>query len=41
MVFAIGDVSIPIAPTISGANGAGATAAKVIAARLNAQRING
>ena len=41
MVFAIGDVSNPIAPTISGATGAGATAAKVIAARLNTQRING
>jgi thioredoxin reductase (NADPH) len=40
MVFAIGDVSNPIAPTISGATGAGATAAKVIAARLNAQRTN-
>ena len=36
MAFAIGDVSNPIAPTISGATGAGATAAKVIAARLNA-----
>ncbi|HEX5886662.1 MAG TPA: FAD-dependent oxidoreductase [Pyrinomonadaceae bacterium] len=36
MVFAVGDVSNPIAPTISGATGAGATAAKVIAARLNA-----
>lgn len=35
MVFAIGDVSNPAAPTISGATGAGATAAKVIAARLN------
>lgn len=35
MVFAIGDVSNPRAPTISGATGAGATAAKVIAARLN------
>jgi thioredoxin reductase (NADPH) len=35
MVFAIGDVSNPIAPTISSATGAGATAAKVIAARLN------
>ncbi len=35
MVFAIGDVSNPIAPTISGATGAGATAAKVIASRLN------
>ncbi len=35
-VFAIGDVSNPLAPTISSATGAGATAAKVIAARLNA-----
>lgn len=34
-IFAIGDVSNPLAPTISGATGAGATAAKVIAARLN------
>ena len=34
-VFAIGDVSNPLAPTISGAAGAGATAAKVIASRLN------
>src|ERR1043166_232291 len=34
-VFAIGDVSNPAAPTIAGAVGAGATAAKVIAARLN------
>ena len=34
MVFAIGDVSNPIAPTISSATGAGATAAKVIASRL-------
>ena len=33
-VFAIGDVSNPMAPTISGAAGAGATAAKVIASRL-------
>ncbi len=33
-VFAIGDVSNPLAPTISSASGAGATAAKVIAARL-------
>jgi thioredoxin reductase (NADPH) len=33
-VFAIGDVSNPIAPTISGATGAGATAAKVIGNRL-------
>src|ERR1044072_8101943 len=36
MVFAVGDVSNPVAPTISSATGAGATAAKVIAARLNA-----
>jgi thioredoxin reductase (NADPH) len=34
-VFAIGDVSNPLAPTIIGAAGAGATAAKVIASRLN------
>jgi thioredoxin reductase (NADPH) len=34
-VFAIGDVSNPLAPTISGATGGGATAAKIIAARLN------
>ena len=34
-VFAIGDVSNPQAPTIRGATGAGATAAKVIASRLN------
>ena len=33
-VFAVGDVSNPLAPTISGAAGAGATAAKVISARL-------
>jgi thioredoxin reductase (NADPH) len=33
-VFAVGDVSNPLAPTISGAVGAGATAAKVIASRL-------
>ena len=33
-VFAIGDVSSPLAPTISGAVGCGATAAKVIASRL-------
>ncbi len=37
-VFAIGDVSRPLAPTISGAVGAGATAAKVIASRLNNSR---
>ena len=34
MVFAVGDVSNPHAPTISSACGAGATAAKVIASRL-------
>ncbi len=34
-VFAIGDVANPLAPTISGAAGDGATAAKVIAARLH------
>jgi thioredoxin reductase (NADPH) len=33
-VFAVGDVASPLAPTIAGAVGAGATAAKVIAARL-------
>ena len=33
-VFAVGDVSNPLAPTIAGAVGAGATAAKVIASRL-------
>src|SRR5262252_3561529 len=33
-VFAIGDVANPLAPTIAGAVGAGATAAKVIAQRL-------
>ena len=37
MVFAVGDVANPLAPTISGATGAGATAAKVIASRLNAR----
>ena len=35
MVFAVGDISNPLAPTISSATGAGATAAKVIAGRLN------
>jgi len=35
-VFAIGDVANPLAPTIAGAVGAGATAAKVIASRLAA-----
>jgi thioredoxin reductase (NADPH) len=34
-VFAVGDVASPLAPTIVGAVGAGAAAAKVIAARLN------
>lgn len=33
-VFAVGDVCNPLAPTISGATGAGATAAKVMAARI-------
>jgi len=33
-VFAVGDVASPLAPTIVGAVGAGATAAKVIASRL-------
>lgn len=33
-VFAIGDLANPLAPTIAGAVGAGATAAKVIAGRL-------
>ena len=33
-VFAIGDVANPLAPTIAGAVGAGATAAKVITSRL-------
>jgi len=37
MVFAVGDVSNPVAPTISSATGAGATAAKMIASRLNAK----
>jgi len=37
MVFAVGDVSNPLALTISSATGAGATAAKVIASRLNAK----
>jgi len=35
MVFAAGDVSNPVALTISSATGAGATAAKVIASRLS------
>jgi thioredoxin reductase (NADPH) len=33
-VFAIGDISNPLSPTVSSAAGAGATAAKVLAARL-------
>ena len=33
-VFAVGDVASPLSPTIAGAVGAGATAAKVIASRL-------
>jgi len=33
-VFAIGDITNPLAPTIAGAVGGGATAAKVIASRL-------
>jgi thioredoxin reductase (NADPH) len=37
MVFAVGDVSNPVGPTISSATGAGATAAKVIASRLTAK----
>lgn len=37
-VFAIGDVSNPLAPTIIGAAGAGATAAKVIASRLHGHK---
>jgi thioredoxin reductase (NADPH) len=37
MVFAVGDVSNPLAPTVSSATGAGATAAKVIASRLSAR----
>jgi thioredoxin reductase (NADPH) len=38
-VFAIGDVSNPLAPTLSGASGAGTTAAKVIAARLSGRAV--
>jgi thioredoxin reductase len=37
-VFATGDVANPLAPTISSATGAGATAAKVIASRLNKRK---
>jgi thioredoxin reductase (NADPH) len=36
-VFAVGDVANPLSPTISSAVGAGATAARVIASRLNSQ----
>ena len=36
-VFAIGDVANPLAPTIAGAVGSGATAAKVIASRLSSK----
>jgi thioredoxin reductase (NADPH) len=39
-VFAIGDVSNPASPTISSAVGAGATAAKVIASRLNSGTVS-
>jgi thioredoxin reductase (NADPH) len=37
-VFAIGDVSSPLAPTINGAVGEGATSAKVLAAVLTKGR---
>src|SRR5882672_8621947 len=37
-VFAIGDISNPLAPTISSAAGSGATAAKVIASRLSTRK---
>jgi thioredoxin reductase (NADPH) len=37
MVFAVGDISNPIGPTISGATGDGATAAKTISNRLKSQ----
>ena len=37
-VFAIGDISNPLSPTVSSAAGAGATAAKVLAARLGNKR---
>jgi thioredoxin reductase (NADPH) len=39
-VFAVGDISNPLAATIAGAVGAGATAAKVIASRLAQNRKN-
>jgi thioredoxin reductase (NADPH) len=39
-VFAVGDVSNPSSPTISSAVGAGTTAAKVIASRLNAGAVD-
>ena len=38
-VFAIGDVANPLAPTIAGAVGAGATAAKVISERLKSRSV--
>lgn len=38
-VFAIGDVANPLAPTIAGAVGGGATAAKVIASRLQKRSV--
>ena len=38
-VFAVGDVANPLAPTIAGAVGAGATAAKVISARLKSRTV--
>ena len=37
-VFAAGDISNPLAPTVSGACGAGATAAKIIASRLSRRK---
>jgi thioredoxin reductase (NADPH) len=37
-VFAVGDISNPRSPTVSSATGAGATAAKVLAARLGHNR---
>jgi thioredoxin reductase (NADPH) len=36
-VFAVGDVSNPLAPTIAGAVGSGSTAAKIISSRLSNQ----
>ncbi|MGI8732683.1 MAG: NAD(P)/FAD-dependent oxidoreductase [Pyrinomonadaceae bacterium] len=37
-VFAVGDISSPLAPTIIGAAGSGSTAAKVIGTRLTSER---